>query len=282
MSDAAPLTQLIETENAAAIGLAVSDGCGACSSRGLCWSAGIASDEKRWYDNLKFTRRRVKRSEVLYHMGDCFESIFAVRSGFFKTRVLLEDGRDHVTSFRMNGELLGFDGIGSQIYNCDAIALEDSEVCIIPYQRLMRLATKVESLGLELNRMLSREIVREQHLMALLGTMQANERVVTFLLNLSTRLKERHYSATRFVLRMTREEIGSYLGLKLETVSRVFGRLQAAQLIQIEHSKQVTLLDIDKLKNAIGRAGDAPAIVPNAIVALSLRRQNMGQRVEHI
>ena len=282
MSDAAPLTQLIETENAAAIGLAVSDGCGACSSRGLCWSAGIASDEKRWYDNLKFTRRRVKRGEVLYHMGDCFESIFAVRSGFFKTRVLLEDGRDHVTSFRMNGELLGFDGIGSQIYNCDAIALEDSEVCIIPYQRLMRLATKVESLGLELNRMLSREIVREQHLMALLGTMQANERVVTFLLNLSTRLKERHYSATRFVLRMTREEIGSYLGLKLETVSRVFGRLQAAKLIQIEHSKQVTLLDIDKLKNAIGRAGDAPAIVPNAIVALSLRRQNMGQRVEHI
>ena len=150
------------------------DSCAACSSRSLCWSAGIASDDKRWYDNLKFTRRRVKRGDVLYHMGDHFESIYAVRSGFFKTRILLEDGRDQVTSFRMNGELLGFDGIAAQTHACDAIALEDSEVCIIPYQRLMNLATKVQSLGSELNRMLSREIVREQQLMTLLGTMQAN------------------------------------------------------------------------------------------------------------
>ena len=275
------LGRITETDDLTAFGMSVADGCGACSSRGLCWSAGISSDEKRWYDNLKFTRRRVKRGEVLYHMGDGFESIFAVRSGFFKTRVLLQDGRDHVTSFRMNGELLGFDGIGSQTYSCDAIALEDSEVCIIPYQRLMQLAAKVQSLGLELNRMLSREIVREQHLMALLGTMQANERVVTFLLNLSTRFKERHYSATRFVLRMTREEIGSYLGMKLETVSRVLGRLQAAKLIQIEHSKQVTLLDIDKLKNALGREADARSLTPKVNVATSFRRQPIGQIAAH-
>ena len=275
------LSRTTETEESTPLGISVADGCGACSSRGLCWSAGIASDEKRWYDNLKFTRRRVKRGEVLYHMGDGFESIFAVRSGFFKTRVLLQAGRDHVTSFRMNGELLGFDGIGTQAYSCDAIALEDSEVCIIPYQRLMHMATKVQSLGLELNRMLSREIVREQHLMALLGTMQADERVVTFLLNLSTRFKERHYSATRFVLRMTREEIGSYLGLKLETVSRVLGRLQAAKLIQIEHSKQVTLLAIDKLKNAFGREADAWGLTPNVNVATSFRRQPIGQIAAH-
>jgi CRP/FNR family transcriptional regulator, anaerobic regulatory protein len=257
------------------------DGCATCSSRDLCWSAGIASDDKRWYDNLKFTRRRVKRGDVLYHMGDHFESIYAVRSGFFKTRILLEDGRDQVTSFRMNGELLGFDGIAAQIHACDAIALEDSEVCIIPYQRLMNLAAKVQSLGMELNRMLSREIVREQQLMALLGTMQADERVATFLLNLSTRFKERHYSASCFVLRMTREEIGSYLGLKLETVSRVLGRLQAAKLIRIEHSKEITLLDIERLKTASGRETILVAPVKSLRVPILFRRQSIGGSAAH-
>ena len=268
-----------ETDDSTQFAISAADGCAACSSRSLCWSAGVAADEKRWYDNLKFTRRRVKRGDVLYHVGDHFESIYALRSGFFKTRVLLENGRDHVTSFRMNGELLGFDGIATQTYSCDAIALEDSEVCIIPYQRLMHLASKVQSLSLELNRMLSREIIREQHIMALLGTMHADERVVTFLLNLSTRFMERHYSATCFVLRMTREEIGSDLGLKLETVSRVLGRLQAAKLIQIEHSKQVTLLDIDKLRSAFGHPPETPEVTTNPGVAMSFRRPVIRQSV---
>ena len=104
------LSRIKETDDSTQFAISVADGCAACSSRSLCWSAGVAADEKRWYDNLKFTRRRVKRGDVLYHMGDHFESIYALRSGFFKTRVLLENGRDHVTSFRMNGELLGFDG----------------------------------------------------------------------------------------------------------------------------------------------------------------------------
>jgi CRP/FNR family transcriptional regulator, anaerobic regulatory protein len=258
------------------------DGCAACSSQGLCWSAGIAADDKRWYDNLKFTRRRVKRGDVLYHMGDRFESIYAVRSGFFKTRVLLEDGRDHVTSFRMNGELLGFDGIAAQTHACDAIALEDSEVCIIPYQRLMQLAGRVQSLGFELHRMLSREIVREQQLMSLLGTMQADERVVTFLLNLSTRYQERHYSATCFVLRMTREEIGSYLGLKLETVSRVLGRLQVKKLIQVEHSKEITLLDVDRLKALFNGRSETTRPINSPIAPIAIQRRSMGLRTAHV
>ena len=270
------ISRITDSDDSSQGTASLSDGCATCSSRRLCWSAGIAADDTRWYDNLKFTRRRIKRGDVLYHMGDYFESIFAVRSGFFKTRILLEDGRDHVTSFRMNGELLGFDGIAAQTHACDAIALEDSEVCIIPYQRLMHLANKVQSLGLELNRMLSREIVREQHIMALLGTMQADERVVTFLLNLSARLKERHYSATCFVLRMTREEIGSYLGLKLETVSRVLGRLQAAKLIQIHHSKEITLLDMDKLKTATSRRSKPVELTKTVGVPISFRRQSTG------
>ena len=271
-------SRISETKDSFQCAVSIADGCAACSSSSLCWSAGIAVDEKRWYDNLKFTRRRVQRGDVLYHMGDRFESIFAVRSGFFKTRVLLEDGHDHVTSFRMNGELLGFDGIGSQTYSCDAIALQDGEICIIPYQRLMSLASKVQSLSLELNRMMSREIVREQQIMALLGTMQADKRVVTFLLNLSMRFNERHYSATHFILRMTREEIGNYLGLTLETVSRVLGRLQTAKLIGIEHSKEITLLDVERLKVLCRRESD---LLPPAKVPMAFARQPIGPKLAH-
>ena len=226
-------------------------GCTECASRELCWSRDLTCNDSSWFGDLYFVRRRVGRGECLYRMGDGFESLYAVRSGFFKTRVLLEDGRDHLTSFRMSGDLLGFDGIGSQHYSCDVIALEDSEVCIIPYRRLMRVANKVPELGLELHRMMSREIVREQSIMSLLSTMQAEERVVAFLLNLSMRLQDRRHSPTCFILRMTREEIGSYLGLKLETVSRVLSRLQTAKLIQIEHNKQITLLDVSKLKGML-------------------------------
>jgi CRP/FNR family transcriptional regulator, anaerobic regulatory protein len=274
-------SRISETDDSFQCAVSIADGCATCSSSSLCWSAGIAVDEKRWYDNLKFTRRRIQRGDVLYHMGDRFESIYAVRSGFFKTRVLQEDGRDHVTSFRMNGELLGFDGIGSQTYTCDAIALEDGEICIIPYQRLMHLASKVQSLSLELNRMLSREIVREQQIMALLGTMQADKRVVTFLLNLSMRFNERQYSATHFILRMTREEIGNYLGLTLETVSRVLGRLQTAKLIGIENRKEITLLDVDRLK-AVSRRESAPLqLTKNLAVPVVFRRQPFGLKLAH-
>ena len=271
-------SRISQTNDSFQCTVSIADGCAACPSSSFCWSAGIAVDEKRWYDNLKFTRRRIQRGDVLYHMGDRFESIYAVRSGFFKTRVLLEDGRDHVTSFRMNGEILGFDGIGTQTYTCDAIALEDGQICIIPYQRLMHLASKVQALSLELNRMLSREIVREQQIMALLGTMQADKRVVTFLLDLSMRFNERQYSATHFILRMTREEIGNYLGLTLETVSRVLGRLQTEKLIGIEHSKEITLLDVDRLKALFRR--EAPLLLAkNLPVPVAFRRHPIGLKL---
>jgi CRP/FNR family transcriptional regulator, anaerobic regulatory protein len=240
-------------------------GCGVCSSRGVCWSMETSAHETRWFDDFAFSRRRVRRGETLYRMGDHFESLYAVRSGFFKTRMLLEDGRDQVTGFRMMGELMGFDGIGTKAYANDAIALEDSEICVMPYHRIMDLAADTPLLAHELHRMMSQEIVREQGVMALLGTMQAEERVATFLLNLSARLKARHYSPTCFILRMTREEIGSYLGLKLETVSRVFGRLQALGLLRLEHNKQVTLCSLEKLRALVSeRLPTAPATIRKA------------------
>jgi len=184
----------------------------------------------------------VKRGETLYRCGEAFESLYAVRSGFLKSSVVLEDGRDQVTGFHMAGEIVGMDGIGTERHAADVIALEDSEVCVIPYARL-------EEFGLErqLHKVMSRELVRDQGVMMLLGTMRAEERLAAFLLNLSQRFVARGYSPNEFHLRMTRDEIGSYLGLSLETVSRLFSRFQADELIAVQQ-KHIRILDTAGLR----------------------------------
>ena len=181
-----------------------------------------------------YTRRRVRRGESIYREGDAFVSLFAVWSGVFKTTQLLEDGREQVTGFQMAGEMLGMDGIGPEKHSCSAVALENGEVCVIPYSRLEALGREVHALQQQFHKVMSREIVQEHGVMLLLGTMRAEERLATFLLNLSRRLVARGYSPSEFNLRMTREEIGSYLGLKLETVSRAFSRVQDDGLISVE------------------------------------------------
>lgn len=235
----------------AAVRAAKPASCAVCASRALCWSSKAQFDDS-WHGKLEFGKRKVKRGAALFRMGDGFDNLYAIRSGAFKSSVLLEDGREQVTGFKMVGELLGLDGIGADEYMSDAVALEDSEVCIIPYARMVGLWREAPSLAAEMNRMLSREIAHDQGVMALLGTMQAEERVIVFLLNLAQRYQARGYATNEFVLRMTREEIGSYLGLKLETVSRVFSRMQALGLIELEHNRMVRLVDPKKLRARIG------------------------------
>ena len=221
--------------------------CSNCNLRELCMPMGLSPDEINHLDELVYTRRRIRRGESLYRAGEVFSALFAVHSGFFKTRLTFEDGRDQVTGFFMGGELLGMDGISHDYHSCDAVALEDSEVCTIPYARLERLSLEVKSLQRHFHKVMSREIVREHGVMMLLGTMRAEERLAAFLLNMSQRLSVRGYSAMEFILRMTREEIGSYLGLKLETVSRLFSRFQADELIEVDQ-KYVRITDIDGLR----------------------------------
>jgi CRP/FNR family transcriptional regulator len=201
-------------------------------------------------DTLIGARRRVKRGHNLYRSGDAFEAIYAIRSGFFKTDVLLEDGRDQVTGFQMAGEILGMDGISSENHTCNAVALEDSEVCVIPFAQLEELSREVQTLQRHFHKVMSREIVRDHSVMMLLGTMRAEERLAAFLLNLSQRFTTRRYSAAEFHLRMTREEIGSYLGLKLETVSRAFSHFQEQGFISVQQ-KHIRILDIDGLQGLI-------------------------------
>ena len=221
--------------------------CADCNLQEICLPAGLALDEIDQLDALIQLRRKLHRGDAVYRAGELFDAIYAVKVGFFKTRVTTEDGREQVTGFSMAGEILGMDGIGHGTHNCDAIALEDSEVCIIPFDRLETLSLAVPSLQRHFHKVMSREIVRENSVMMLLGVMRAEERLAAFLLNLSQRLNARGYSPVEFNLRMTREEIGSYLGMKLETVSRLFSKFQADGLIEVDQ-KYIGLRDITGLR----------------------------------
>jgi CRP/FNR family transcriptional regulator len=211
---------------------------------------GLTEREIERVDELVGTRKRIARGMPLYLSGEPFQSLFAIRTGFFKTEVVSEDGREQVTGFQMAGELMGLDGIGSGQHNCDARALEDSEVCVIPFNRLSELSREIDTLQHHFHKVMSREIVRDQGVMMLLGTMRAEERLAAFLVNLSHRFLSRGYSATEFNLRMTREEIGSYLGLKLETVSRGLSRLQDEGLLSVSN-KNIRIHKLDDLKKAM-------------------------------
>ncbi len=221
--------------------------CSNCNLRELCLPLGLTLEELERLDNLISTRRRIKRGEHLYRANEKFDAIYAIRSGFFKTDVLLEDGREQVTGFQMAGELLGMDGIGTEHHTCNAVALEDSEICSIPFGQLEMLSREVPTLQHHFHKVMSREIVRDHGVMMLLGTMRAEERLAAFLLNLSQRFTARGFSPSEFYLRMTREEIGSYLGLKLETVSRAFSKFQEEGYIAVQQ-KHIRILHVDGLK----------------------------------
>jgi CRP/FNR family transcriptional regulator len=224
--------------------------CSTCNLREVCLPCGLAGSAPALLDELVYTRKRVKRGETLYRAGSSFESLYAVRSGFFKSRVMLEDGRDQVTGFHMSGELVGMDGIATDEHATDVIALEDSEVCVIPYVRL-----EEPRMQRQLHKVMSRELVREQGVMMLLGTLRAEERLAAFLTNLSHRFLARGYARDDFHLRMTRDEIGSYLGLSLETVSRLFSRFQEDGLITVQQ-KHIRILDLPGLKAMMSREHD--------------------------
>jgi CRP/FNR family transcriptional regulator len=224
--------------------------CSSCNLREMCLPGGVCMDDLQRVENIVYARRRVKRGESLFKAGDAFSAVYAIRSGFFKTSLIDNDGREQVTGFFMGGELLGMDGIGAGRYNGNSIALEDSEVCVMPYSLIEQMARDYPALQRHLHSVLSREIVRDHGVMMLLGSMRAEERLAAFLSNLSKRFVRRGYSQSDFHLRMTREEIGSYLGLKLETVSRLFSQFQKDGLIEV-NQKHVRILDIAGLEQVL-------------------------------
>ena len=221
-----------------------------CNLRELCLPGALAGEDLPRIENLVYARRRLKRGEVLYQAGGGFSAAYAIRIGSFKSSLLDGDGREQVTGFYMAGELLGLEGLGSGLYVGSAVALEDSEICVLPYTLIEELSRELPALQRHLHAVLAREIVRDHGVMMLLGSMRAEERLATFLINLSRRFVRRGYSSSDFNLRMTREEIGSYLGLKLETVSRLFSQFHHDGLIEIDQ-KHVRILDIRGLERVL-------------------------------
>jgi len=224
--------------------------CADCASHDWCLPAGLDAKQTKLLDCLTVHERFIGRGGSVYRSGTAFHSLYAIRSGFVKSTMTLDDGRERVTGLHMSGELIGMDAINTGQYMCDAVTLEDSSVCAIPFDELESLIRDIPALQQYLHRMMSREIAHDYGVMLLLGSMRAEERVAVFLANLSKRYAARGYSATRINLRLKREEIGSYLGLKLETVSRVLSRFQEDRLITVQH-KDVEIKDLNRLNRMI-------------------------------
>ena len=224
--------------------------CSNCHLRELCLPCGMEGTDIERLDSMMFSRRRIKAGTSLYREGDRFEFIYAVRSGTFKTSLELADGREQVSGFYLGGELMGLDGVAQGKHASSATALEDADVCAIPYTHLTELSAANPGMQHVVSRLMSREIVREHSLMMLLGSMNAEERLAAFLLNFSQRLKARGYSASEFHLRMSRAEIGSYLGMKLETVSRTFSAFQQQGLLDVD-KRHIRIADMEGLARAL-------------------------------
>lgn len=224
--------------------------CGTCPVEALCFPGQLDVDDLHLLDRI-MVRRTVRRGQTLYHAGSRFHALYVVHAGFFKSATMAADGHEHITGFQMAGDFIGLDGINSGVYACDAMALQDSELCELPFQALQRLGRDIPAVQLALCRIMSREIVRDYAVMMLHGSMRAEVRLAGFLLSLSRSFAARGASATEFDLPMSREEIGDFLGLKVETVSRAFSRLQEDNLIRVQ-KKHVQLMDMAGIKAALG------------------------------
>ena len=213
---------------------AIKAGCAGCSMHQLCLPMGLNDNDMARLDQVIGRRQRVAGGERLYQMDAPFTSLYAIRFGHFKTYQINAAGEQQITGFQMAGELLGMDAISTDRHHCDAIALEDSEVCEIPFPRLEELFGTMPILLRHFHRMMSQEITREQSVMLLLGNMRAEQRFAAFLVNLGSRYVARGYSPTDFQLRMSREDIGSYLGLTIESISRLLARFTKLGLITVD------------------------------------------------
>lgn len=230
-----------------------SNRCSTCVLGQFCIPVGLNQDDLSRVDNLVTEKVRLKKGEYLYHQGDDLNSLYGIKFGTFKTEFSLSDGREQITGFHLPGEMLGLDGIGFGQYQSNAIALEDSEVCVIQFNDFENLARQIPTLQQQFHRILSKEMTQDQRHLVALGSLRAEERLASFLLNLSDRLAARGYSPNEYHLRMSREEIGSYLGIQLETVSRLFSRFTESGLIQIKQ-RHVKLIDMSGLLELAGKS----------------------------
>ena len=225
-------------------------GCNECSLSKLCLPIAVSHDEIDRLEDIIKQGRVVNRGEHIFNQSAPFSSCFAVRSGAIKTYVLSEEGEEQVTGFYLPGEIIGLDSINTDSYSCSAKALERTSVCEIPLDKLENLATQIPTLQHHFFHLMSREIQDSRQLSMLLSKNTAEERIASLLLSLSSRFKRRKLSPTTFRLPMPRNDIGNYLGLAVETVSRVFTRFQKNGYISTQ-GREITLLNIEALQQIL-------------------------------
>ncbi|MCW8934097.1 MAG: fumarate/nitrate reduction transcriptional regulator Fnr [Gammaproteobacteria bacterium] len=230
---------------------AIKTACKTCSLHDLCLPLGLDLGDIERLDEIVKRSRPLHKSEYLFNSGEKFTSIYAVRSGSIKTFTESEQGDEQITGLYLPGELIGLDAIHDNQHPCSAIALETTSLCELPFDSLEELSSQIPELHRQLFRIMSKEIAGDQSLLMLMAQKSADERLAAFLVNLSSRLKARNFSETEFNLTMSRKDIGNYLGLTIETISRTFSRFQSEGLLSTQR-KYVNIHKLGELKELAG------------------------------
>jgi CRP/FNR family transcriptional regulator len=225
--------------------------CSDCSLKSLCLPLGLNRDEMHRLDQIIKRPRPLQREQFLYRTGDSFRSIFVVRSGSIKTYTTTKSGEQQITGFHLPGEIVGLDGVSSDVYSCNAQALEMTSICQVPFVRLEELSSAIPGLQHQLHRLMSKELLADHEILLQLGKMSAEERLAAFLVNLSNRSVQRGYSPYEFNISMTRTDIGNYLGLAVETISRQFTHFQETGYLEAAR-KHIRIIELDKLRTLAG------------------------------
>jgi CRP/FNR family transcriptional regulator, anaerobic regulatory protein len=221
--------------------------CGNCRLNTICMPVSLHIDDIDQLNKIIQRGRPLRKGEYLYRASETFTAVYAIRSGAVKALTLSDNGNEQVTGFYLPGEVVGLDGLANNKYTNSVIALETSSICEIPFNRLEEISVQLPKLQRHFLQLMSREITQEQQIMSLLGKSSAEARIASLLLSISTRNSSRNLSANMFLLPMSRTDIGNYLGLTIETVSRTFARLQKSAIIAVV-KKEIEIKDIKGLQ----------------------------------
>lgn len=228
--------------------------CANCGLHQLCLPASIGGEDLPRLDDVVQVKKLVDREQSLYAAGQPFRALYVVRSGAFKTSAVDSQGEMQVLGFHLPGEIMGLDAIASGRHECSAEALTRSSACEVPYDKLEEVAHELPGLQQQLMRVISREVQQDQRHLVMIGRKVALERLAIFLHSLSQRFERVRRDPHLFVLPMSRRDLANYLGLVIETVSRLFSRLSEMGVIAVER-KTIRILDPARLRQL---AGDIP------------------------
>ncbi|KMT66424.1 fumarate/nitrate reduction transcriptional regulator Fnr [Catenovulum maritimum] len=225
--------------------------CNNCSISQLCIPFSLNENELNKLDDIIQRKRPFQKGDKLFEAGKPFKSLYAVRSGSFKSYTISNQGDEQITAFHLPGDIIGFDGINTKVHPSFSVALETAMVCEIPFETMDELSSSMPKLRQQVMRLMSNEITTDQELMLLLNRKTAEQKLAAFISALSYRFNERGFSSKEFRLTMTRSEIGNYLGLTVETISRLLSRFQKSDLIEV-NGKFITIVNLKGLDEVSG------------------------------